>query len=353
MAKSTQRSLCGPRPAASSRFSFDPPLVLRSCADEFSNGLRDWCRAAATEVLEELWLEDVERLCGERWKPRSRAKVARAGWCATDIVLGAERISVRRPRVRSAQGREVELPSFRAAADEDFLSRPVIEDVCAAVATGSFPEQRYTRGSILTAFVDQLVGRLGALHAAPKGVFDPGLLIHGVTFPDQSFLGALGIDSRGARRLLGLASGRLDDSDRVEALVSDVVARHQRRVPPSICFVGESEVVHQAVRKVFGAAVILRRCPAEKRRRTLDQLPPVLQPAVLEELLAAYATPDAREARRAFDRIARSLDDEHPDAAAALRDGIDETLALLKLEGTASSKSRPAGRRSRRPAARN
>ncbi len=345
MARREQRSSEAPQGGKDSRFRFAPGLVLRAYHDELSDGLGAWCREAGIDVLSEMWVADVDRFCGERWRPRARARVARAGWCRTEIVLGGEQIAVRRPRVRSAQGREVELPTFRASADEDFLGRSVIEDICAAVATGSFPEERYPRSPIPADFVDQLVARLGALHAAPKGEFDPGLLIHELIFPDQSFLGALGIDGRGQRRLLGLASGRLDDATRVEALLSEVVARHRRRVPPTVCLVGESPVVHSVLRSVFGPSVIVQRCPAEKRRRTLDQLPPPMQPAVLEDLLGAYASRDARLARRSLDRVARSLASDHPEAAAALRDGLDETLALHKLASPGTPRSRSAGAR--------
>ena len=319
--------------SAASRFRFEPALVMRSCSDELFNVLLDWCRDASQAVLSEMWAADVDLLCGERWKPRLRSKVARAGWCRTDIVLGNKRITVRRPRVRSAQGREVDLPTFKAASATDFLSREVIEDACAMVTTGSFPEARYPRGPVHTTFTDQLVSRLGVLHATPKGEFDPGLLISSVTLPDQSFLGALGIDAAGRRRLVGLASGSPGEQSQVEALLGEVVVRHVRKVPPSICFVGESLAVREAVRNVFGQSVILQRCPWEKRRHTVDRVPPAMQPGVLEELLAAHALPEARAARRALEQVAQSLEGSCPEAASTLREGLEETLALHKLGG--------------------
>ena len=322
---------------------------MRSCADELFEELLNWCRDASQEVLSEMWAADVERLCGERWKPRARSKVARAGWCRTDIVLGNKRISVRRPRVRSEQGREVDLPTFKAASAADFLSREVIEDACAVVTTGSFPPMRYPRADIHATFTDNLVMRLGALHATPKGEFDPGLLISSVTFPDQTFIGAIGIDASGRRRLVGLASGSPDDRSRVEALLAEVVVRHVRKAPPTIFLAGDSPTVHASVRNVFGQSVILQRCPWEKRRNTIDQVPPAMQPALLEDLLAAYALPDARAARRSLEQIARSLDEAYSEAAATLREGLDETLSLHKLGGDAGAKKRAADSRLNSP----
>ena len=36
-------------------------------------------------------------------------------------------------------------------------------------------------------------------------------------------------------------------------------------------------------------------------------------------------------AKRALERLARSLEDEHPGAAASIREGLDETLTVLRL----------------------
>ena len=45
----------------------------------------------------------------------------------------------------------------------------------------------------------------------------------------------------------------------------------------------------------------------------------------------AYATRDAKRARRLLDNLARRLEDQHPGAAASLREGLDETLTVMRL----------------------
>ena len=116
-------------------------------------------------------------------------------------------------------------------------------------------------------------------------------------------------------------------------VLGEVVVRHVRKAAPSICFVGESLALREAVRNVFGQSVILQRCPWEKRRHTVDRVPPAMQPGVLEDLLAAHALPEARAARRALEQVAQSLEGSCPEAASTLREGLEETLALHKLGG--------------------
>jgi transposase-like protein len=45
----------------------------------------------------------------------------------------------------------------------------------------------------------------------------------------------------------------------------------------------------------------------------------------------AYATRDAGRARRRLDHLARRLEHQHPGAAASLREGLEETLTVVRL----------------------
>jgi transposase-like protein len=51
----------------------------------------------------------------------------------------------------------------------------------------------------------------------------------------------------------------------------------------------------------------------------------------ISDTLQAYATRDAKRARRLLDNLARRLEDQHPGAAASLREGLDETLTVMRL----------------------
>ncbi len=46
---------------------------------------------------------------------------------------------------------------------------------------------------------------------------------------------------------------------------------------------------------------------------------------------SGYATRDAKRARRLLENPARRLEDLHPGAAASLREGLDETLTVMRL----------------------
>ena len=45
----------------------------------------------------------------------------------------------------------------------------------------------------------------------------------------------------------------------------------------------------------------------------------------------AYATRDPKRTRRLLEGLARRLEHQHPGAAASLREGLEETLTVMRL----------------------
>jgi transposase-like protein len=82
---------------------------------------------------------------------------------------------------------------------------------------------------------------------------------------------------------------------------------------------------------VFGGLALVHRCQIHKERNVLEHLPQALRPSVRRALRQAWESSSAELARRQLERLAASLDAEHPGAAASLREGLEETLTLLGL----------------------
>ena len=82
-----------------------------------------FCLTAGIEALEQMLGEDAQRLAGRRYS-RGAGRVGQR-WGATRGKIGFHggKVDVRRPRLRSYDGHEVELPTWRAAQAEDWLGR--------------------------------------------------------------------------------------------------------------------------------------------------------------------------------------------------------------------------------------
>ena len=74
-----------------------------------------------------------------------------------------------------------------------------------------------------------------------------------------------------------------------------------------------------------------RRHNRHKERNVLDLLPERDRPRILARIRGAWALTDAKEAEDQLERLAAELERTWPDAAGSLREGLAETLTLMRL----------------------
>jgi len=104
-----------------------PDLVRQSLYDTvIGAGL-----ACVDEVLE----GERAALCGERYAHLVDRGALRGGHVASSLVLGGRRVAVSRPRVRSAEGHELKLPSWREWSVSDPLEQRAVEQMVLGVST--------------------------------------------------------------------------------------------------------------------------------------------------------------------------------------------------------------------------
>jgi len=92
-----------------------------------------------------------------------------------------------------------------------------------------------------------------------------------------------------------------------------------------------AKALHKAVVEVFGAHGLIQRCREHKKRNVTDALPERLRATVRSAMNQAYATRDTKRARRLLEGLARRLEHQHPGAASSLREGLEETLTVMRL----------------------
>ncbi len=93
------------------------------------------CIDAGQKVLAALIESARIALCGPRVVPDGRRRAVRGGSTASQVVLGGQRIAVRRPRARSLTECELSLPSFEWAANSDPLDAATMAAIAARVST--------------------------------------------------------------------------------------------------------------------------------------------------------------------------------------------------------------------------
>jgi putative transposase len=259
------------------------------------------------------------------------------------LVLGGRRVAVNRPRARGVDGHELNLPSWREWSRRDPLTERAIEQMVLGVSTRRYarsleplPPTTDVRGISKSAVSERFVygteRKLAELMSRELNRFSfTALFIDGVHFGEHVVLAAVGVDEHGDKHVLGLREGATEDAAACKALLADLIERGLDAEHSLLVVIDGAKALHKAVVEVFGARALIQRCREHKKRNVSDSLPERLRTSVRSAMNQAYATGDPKRARRLLDSLARRLEDQHPGAAASLREGLDETLTVIRL----------------------
>jgi len=290
-------------------------------------------------------LEDERtQLCGERYRHDADRRAMRAGHASGELVMGGRKVRISRPRARTADGsEELTLPSWREFSMEDPLEREAVEKMLVGVSTRKYrraleavppelDEFGTSKSAVSRRFVAATQKRLSDwLGRDLSGIQLAAIMIDGVGFDEHTVLIALGIDADGKKHVLGIHEGTTENAAACGTLLDDVI---ERGVPTnrSILFVVDgAKALTGAIRARWARRGLIQRCQVHKTRNVKDHLPDEMHASVVSTLSQAYKMRDFKKAKAQLENLARRLDDEHPGAAASVREGLVETLTVIKL----------------------
>lgn len=299
------------------------------------------------KALDELLERDRDVLCGPAHaKGPSDAPVR---WGATDgrLVMGGRRVVVRKPRVRQG-AKEVSLPSWAQFADEDPLDERTVQQMVLGVSTRGYdrsveplPDALDPHGASKSAasrrFVSTTAEKLKAWLERDIGSLGIAVvMLDGIEVGEHTIVVALGVDESGRKHALGLWHGATENATVCETLLNNLVRRGLDPQRGYLFVIDGSKALRKSIRDIFGKRALVQRCQEHKRRNVLGHLPKRLHPSVSKTLRDAYRSPSRAAARKRLLQLAAHLDNDYPDAAHSLREGLDETLTLkdMKLPAT-------------------
>jgi putative transposase len=295
------------------------------------------------KVFAKMLEEDRTALCGPRYAHEPERPASRAGTTPSEIVLGGRKVTIQRPRVRTAEG-EVPLPTFQTMAATDPLDRRVVEQMLVGVATRQYARSLEPLGPDVTVrgtsksavsrrFVARTKAQLTAWQTTPLDALALAvLLIDGVHVGEHCLLVALGITEDGTKHALGLWEGSTENATLCQSLLTNLQSRGLRTRRSVLVILDGSKALHRAVRDTFGDLALIQRCQVHKLRNVLDHLPERQRPWVKAILHRAYGSDDVTKATRLLQDLARRLESDYPSAAESVREGLDETLTVIGLQ---------------------
>lgn len=293
--------------------------------------------AVATAILE----EEVTRLCGPRYT-RQPGLASRWGYGPGEAVLGGRRVKLKRPRVRR-EGAEVLLETYEDFQREDPLTSRAVEQMLLGVSTRKYARSLESvspaledfgtsRSAVSRRFVAKTAEQLEV--ALSERLDDrqwAALMVDGLNFDEHLILIVLGIDESGAKHLLGFREGTTENQTVCRELLADVVDRGVPADRSILVVIDGGKGLRKAVSDVFGRYALVQRCRVHKRRNVLEHLPEGERGRIRAAMNEAYKARSHKTALGLLENLANVLDASHPSAAASLREGMAETLTVLKL----------------------
>jgi transposase-like protein len=125
--------------------------------------------------------------------------------------------------------------------------------------------------------------------------------------------------------------GSTENATLVTELIVSLRERGLDVTRPVLAVVDGSKALRRAIKDVFDHPVI-QRCQLHKVRNVVDKLPEKLKSLVQRRMRDAYHAEGALTAQAQLEALAAELDRTHSGAAASVREGLNETLTVLRLE---------------------
>ena len=298
---------------------------------------------AGRATIEAILTLSAQELAGPRHPGRQSDSDLRWHGRQKGMVCLAERkLRVDKPRLRrkaGGPGAEVDVPAYQAMQNDSRLGRRMLEILMHGVSTRSYrkvlPEMADTVGvaksSVSREFIDASEEALRKL--LDRRFDDKDILIiylDGLIFGRHHVIAALGVDVDGHKHVLGLADGASENAAACKALLEDLVARGVKPGRRRLFVIDGSKALRAAIDAVYGKDNPVQRCRSHKVRNVLDQLPKDQRQTAKATMRAAYRL-EAAEGKGRLEQLAQWYQKDWPQAAASLREGLDETFTINEI----------------------
>jgi len=320
-------------------------IVLAELAGDVQEGLLAMAVGTGLQVMAAMMNADVEAVCGPKGKHDPDRSAVRHGAGDGSVTLGGRRVAVQRPRMRAADGSgELAVASYELFSSTEVLGRMAMQRMLAGLSargyrTGLEPVgqkvERAARATSKSAVSRRFVAATETalaelLDADLSGLDLVALMIDGVHFGEHLCVVALGIGIDGTKHPLGLGEGSTENTGVVTDLLTGLRDRGLDTTRAIFVGIDGGKALHAAVIRVFSHPVI-GRCQLHKIRNVTEKLPDHLAATVTKRMRKAYHAESALHAEAQLEALAKELDRTHPGAAGSLREGLAETLTVLRL----------------------
>jgi len=310
-------------------------------SSEAGRVFREFLRGQVRQSLVNIMAEEVQELCGPKYRPASDSDCRRAGSAEGVAIVEGRRERVARPRVRRKKSdgttEEVQLATYASAQEsgqlDDMLLRAILAGASGREMKQVHPESPKTSKSSVSRLWKQegarLVTQLRDRDIASQDWL--ALMLDGIRLgKDQLAVVALGIAADGSKQILDFELGSSENYEVCRDLVSRLVSRGFEPKHGLLAVLDGADALRKAVLTFFEDAVI-QRCVIHKERNVRGRLSK-RHWGELARLFKRLREVEGESAgREAYRAIARFLKNKNAAALESLHEAGEELIALHRL----------------------
>jgi len=320
--------------------SFQMVLPMSPLLAEVAGAVEQTATQAGLLMMKALIDEEVEQIAGTRYGHQADRQATRWGHDEGHVVYCGRKVAMPRPRVRSAEGREVPLQRYQAFAHPERMQASVsqrilrrvstrdyagaLDDVCEGYGIQKSSVSRHWKAASSKQLKEMLERPLGELDLCV-------LFLDGKEFHDFTLIVAVGVDRQGHKHVLGLWSGATENSDVCGALLDDLIERGLSKEKSYLFVLDGAKALKKAVVSRFGVKTLIQRCRVHKKRNIQKYLPKKYHRMLSLKLKMAWGMTEYDKAMKELRKVHDWLASINQEAAASLDEGMEETLTINRL----------------------
>ena len=308
--------------------------ILERCRALMENKVME----AGLIVVGSLLEISARSLTGARRQGKEGGEYVRHGRQDGAVYLAGSKVRIQRPRVRSKSGKEARIPAYEVLNFSEEAGRKVMRAAMAGVSTrkyGRASEDAATavgisKSNVSRKLVEETGASLKLLLERPIPGEILAIVMDGVHMGERVVLVAIGIDSQGVKRPLGLADGGTENTQVASDLLKSLVERGLDASQKILFLLDGGKALRSAVQQVCGNHHEIQRCREHKIRNVTDRVPQAKVTYVRSFMRAAWKlAPDEGMAK--MRQLAKELDVSHADAARSVLEGLEDSFTVNRL----------------------
>ena len=313
-------------------------LPMLSMIGQAQLSIDDLLGQISRQFIEQLLVLSAQTVAGAKHPGRQSGDIRWHGAQGGVVALGQSKLRVLRPRLRGAGG-EVEVPAYAALARTGDLSQRIADILVCNVSTRKYTrvvhrcaaELGISKSAVSRSFVKESAQALARLMSRNFADMDlVAVYVDGIIVASHHIIAAVGVDAQGNKHVLGLASGSSENAKVVKDLLSTLTERGVDLNVARLCVIDGSKALRSAIEQRCGADAKVQRCRIHKIRNVIGRLPKDKTHQVRWVMTQAFKL-DPLKGKSKLKELAKQLQAQHPDAAASVREGLDEMFTITEL----------------------